>query len=400
MAERAGDPALADAGGADDEQVLVPFDLIAGDELLNQRLVEPARRLHEERRDDVGTSNPRPLLRAWPLPASSSGPTVHSAQRRCALGMCSGIVVPWRLLLAEGRMMGNQVGDKNEIKFASGALKYYFLLMSKLARLVEVASDVLRVPEKTVRSRVMLLRKNSLWSSIGKGISADPAPSDASNLLLSFLGGGLVTETAETVSLLRDCLYIASSKGAALPPISVFAELGNKHTLGDMLDALFAQWSEHGPPVSVDSNRPFTSITLAIERYSHGWAIEFLFRCDANLPTSQWGTSATTTHIDKSTILRGEFDVIECRPTHENRGEERWLVEYESFLNLRSTSSQGQLARAARRMAEKRGDLVTSARVSERTFTVLAECLSRSTVETRGVVHPSKPLEQPDKLVN
>jgi len=63
--------------------------------------------------------------------------------------------------------------------------------MSKLARLVEVASNVLGVPEKTVRSRVMLLRKNSLWSSIGKGISPDPAPSDASNLLLSFLGGGL-----------------------------------------------------------------------------------------------------------------------------------------------------------------------------------------------------------------
>src|SRR3954447_13910201 len=46
VAERASNPTLADAGRADDEQVLVPFDPFAGDELLEQRLVEPARRLH------------------------------------------------------------------------------------------------------------------------------------------------------------------------------------------------------------------------------------------------------------------------------------------------------------------------------------------------------------------
>jgi len=42
MAERTGNPTLADAGGADDEQIVVPFDPIAGDEFLEQRLVEPA----------------------------------------------------------------------------------------------------------------------------------------------------------------------------------------------------------------------------------------------------------------------------------------------------------------------------------------------------------------------
>jgi hypothetical protein len=217
--------------------------------------------------------------------------------------------------------------------------------MNNLARLVEVASNVLRVPEKTVRSRVMLLRKNSLWSSIGKGISADPAPSDASNLLLSFLGGGLVTETAETVRLLRNCLYVAPSKNAAPPPISLFAEFGRKHMLGDMLDALFAQWSERGPPVSLDNNLPFTCVTLAIERYSRSWEVELFLR----------------------------------RDTKENWGEERWFVEYEFFPELLAASNQKQLARAAQRMAEKRGDLVTSARVSERTFTALADCLSRPT---------------------
>ena len=132
--------------------------------------------------------------------------------------------------------------------------------MSKLARLIEVASNVLRVPEKTVRSRVMLLRKNSLWSSIGKGISADPAPSDASNLLLSFLGGGLVTETAETVKLLRKASTSHPLKHATLPPISLFAEFAPGHTLGDMVDALFAQWSERGPPVSLVSNLPLTGV--------------------------------------------------------------------------------------------------------------------------------------------
>ena len=52
MTERACNPTLADAGRADDEQVLVPFDPFAGDELLEQRLIEPARRLHVDILDD------------------------------------------------------------------------------------------------------------------------------------------------------------------------------------------------------------------------------------------------------------------------------------------------------------------------------------------------------------
>jgi hypothetical protein len=217
--------------------------------------------------------------------------------------------------------------------------------MSKLARLVEVASNVLRVPEKTVRSRVMLLRKNSLWSSISKGVSADPAPSDASNLLLSFLGGGLVTETAETVRLLRNSLYISASKDATLPPISLFAELARGHTLGDVLDALFAQWSEGGPPVSLVSNLQLTGVTLEIERYSRGWDVVFRLR----------------------------------RKTKKTWNEELWDVEYEFFPELFGASDRKRLARAAQRMAEKGGDLVTSARVSERTFSALADCLSQPT---------------------
>jgi hypothetical protein len=218
--------------------------------------------------------------------------------------------------------------------------------MSKLARLVKVTSNVLRVPEKTVRSRVMLLRKNSLWSSIGKGVSADPAPSDASNLLLSFLGGGLVTETAETVRLVRTCLYVAPSKNAAPPPVSLFAEFGPGHTLGDMLDALFALWSVSGPLISLNSGLPLTGIDLEIERYSGGWNAELLLRRRAK---GKW------------------------------TNEELWQVEYEFISGSLASTGQKQLARAAKRMAEKGGDLVTSARVSERTFSALAECLSQPT---------------------
>ena len=52
VTEGAGNPTLADTGRADDEQVLVPFDPLAGDELLEQRLVEPAGRLHVDILDD------------------------------------------------------------------------------------------------------------------------------------------------------------------------------------------------------------------------------------------------------------------------------------------------------------------------------------------------------------
>src|SRR4051812_41124714 len=52
VAERAGDPAFADTGRPDDQQVLVSLDPLAGDELLEQRLVEAARRLDIDVLDD------------------------------------------------------------------------------------------------------------------------------------------------------------------------------------------------------------------------------------------------------------------------------------------------------------------------------------------------------------
>src|SRR3989442_2187836 len=52
VTERTGKPTLADAGRADDDQILMSADPVAGSELLEQCLVEPAWRLHVDVLDD------------------------------------------------------------------------------------------------------------------------------------------------------------------------------------------------------------------------------------------------------------------------------------------------------------------------------------------------------------
>src|SRR5438105_11558851 len=46
VTECAGKPTFADTGLADDDQILMSSDPLSSDELLEQRFVEPARRLH------------------------------------------------------------------------------------------------------------------------------------------------------------------------------------------------------------------------------------------------------------------------------------------------------------------------------------------------------------------
>src|SRR5204863_8842440 len=69
VAERTGDPTLPDTGLADDEEVLVPLDPLAGGQILEQRSVEPTRRLHVDVFDDgvlseagVAQSGQEPLV--------------------------------------------------------------------------------------------------------------------------------------------------------------------------------------------------------------------------------------------------------------------------------------------------------------------------------------------------
>jgi hypothetical protein len=216
--------------------------------------------------------------------------------------------------------------------------------------LIETAARVCRgdVTEQTVRSRVMLLRKNGLWSSAGKGVSADPAPSDASNLLLSLLGGGLVTKTAETVRMLRSSLQIPSTLEdgtfAPLPPISLFATLNVHHTLGQVLDALFSKHLREGL-FSTELNVPITSVELSIGRHAFGWDAE-LWLGDGN--------------------------------TH-------YGVEYEySRIKHRQYRDQDQLDKAVRRAREQRGDLRTTALVTHNTLYALAECVPPKTSKAPG----------------
>jgi hypothetical protein len=207
-------------------------------------------------------------------------------------------------------------------------LKYVFILAVKRTRdLIRSAAAVLGVPEATVRSRVMLLRKESLWSSEGKGISANLVPSDASNLLLSFLGGGFVTKAAETVRMIRCCEHILNRRDQkSLPPVDLFADLGLDHTLGEMLDAVFEKWSDRGP-ISATGD-PITGAYLFVERYRQGWEAE-LFLKDSNA---------------------------------------QWEVHYE-FLGPR-----GRVAVPFPK--DDGGDLCTSARVTKTTFSALAKCVS------------------------
>ena len=88
VAERAGEPALADAGRAADDQVLVRVDPVAGDELLEQRAVEAARRAIVDVLDDgllaqAGVPQPgvQPLVVASVASRSSSSAS-HSAMGR------------------------------------------------------------------------------------------------------------------------------------------------------------------------------------------------------------------------------------------------------------------------------------------------------------------------------
>jgi hypothetical protein len=107
--------------------------------------------------------------------------------------------------------------------------------------------------------------------------------------------------------------------------------------------------------------------------------------------------------------LTGLEHLVRCEPSfdvnahHDSLSKNRvapWMVEYECFPELLAAAGQRRLARAGQSMAEKGGDLVTSARVSERTFAALADCLSRPVHETRGVVRPGERLGRRNMQAN
>ena len=106
--------------------------------------------------------------------------------------------------------------------------------MQRLDLLLTTMATAFDVSEASVRSRWVLLRKAGLWSKVGPGRDMpDPKASDVTGLPLSFLAGGLATETAATVGLVRQ------SRGNH-PPVTGMEELQDD-SLGAMLGLSFAR---------------------------------------------------------------------------------------------------------------------------------------------------------------
>jgi hypothetical protein len=124
--------------------------------------------------------------------------------------------------------------------------------MHKHDLMLRTMATALDVPEAAVRSRWTILRKEGLWSKVGRGRAMpDTTPTDLTNMLLSFQAGGHATKAAEAVRLLRGSLAW-DGDDFVYPPIAGlgFAE---DHTLGEMLDALLALWARDGK-VMVESH--------------------------------------------------------------------------------------------------------------------------------------------------
>jgi len=140
--------------------------------------------------------------------------------------------------------------------------------MSPVNKLISVAAWALNEEERAVRSRWQLLRKDGLWSRVGRGRAMGyPAPADISNLLISFLGGARATTAGDTVRAIREAPLglpspatvvsvghfdseivgqVREEKLQKLPPFGLFKRLGPEHRFGEMLDGLFSEWRERG----------------------------------------------------------------------------------------------------------------------------------------------------------
>ena len=160
--------------------------------------------------------------------------------------------------------------------------------------------------------------------------------------------GGLVTKTAETVRMDRSSRHIGTKLPDGtfqpLPPVSLYADLAPCHTLGEMPDALFEQWSERGGLWSNLHDVPIMDISLRVERFAIGWDVE-LFLDD---------------------------------------GRSKWTIDYE-FSRIMGRELEGeQLHLAVQRAREEAGDLITSATIRSPTFSALAKCLPRATGKRAG----------------
>ncbi len=114
--------------------------------------------------------------------------------------------------------------------------------MTKLELLLKTMATALGVPLGSVEASWTRLRKAKLWTPVGRGrVRPDPTPSDATNLLLSFLVGGPATDTPDVVRLVRQSrMVMPGEDGRRAPPLPHIEGLtnGSDTTLGSVFPAL------------------------------------------------------------------------------------------------------------------------------------------------------------------
>lgn len=165
--------------------------------------------------------------------------------------------------------------------------------MGSLTALKARVAELLDEEPKAINSRSLFLTKVGLLTSEGRGKTAIARPSDATNLLLAFLGGGRATDVVNTVISLRNAKGKHPGKNSPdLPPVDCFQSLPfstyddlsaravrlrgrHYHLLGDVLDAMFADWSRReGLPTFTDVNEPIEDVDLVVRHWKEGWSAE------------------------------------------------------------------------------------------------------------------------------
>jgi hypothetical protein len=117
--------------------------------------------------------------------------------------------------------------------------------MTKLELLLKTTATAVGVPLGSVEASWTRLRKARLWTPVGRGrVRPDPMPTDAANLLLSFMVGGLATDTPKLVRMINESRKVMpgedGERSVALPDVKGLTDLPDTR-LGSVLPAIIAR---------------------------------------------------------------------------------------------------------------------------------------------------------------
>ncbi len=146
--------------------------------------------------------------------------------------------------------------------------------MTTIGNLKIAIGTLLAESDGAVNSISMALVKAGLLSKKGPGQRMHATATDASNLLLGFLGGSQAIAVADNVTLLRSSAALqinAAGKPIRMPPIAALEGLARPHTLGDALDGILAQWADAGELLFSDTGKPVEIFEFSISRDAFGW---------------------------------------------------------------------------------------------------------------------------------